>query len=438
VKEIRNVIEGRSEGCIVCGDCLEIMKDMSANTIDSIVTDPPYGLEFMGKEWDKLTRNLMNPSSKADKKRKDKYARNYAGRRSNLPDYTAVDKFAMQDWHCRWAKAALRVAKPGAILMAFGGTRTHHRLMCAIEDAGWEIRDTIMWMYGSGFPKSLDISKAIDKAKGAYKKGRILPSSRKTGASITSIATTFREKTATNPQTNLAKVWGGWGTALKPAWEPVVVAMKPLDGTFAQNAEKWGVAGLWVDGGRINTKECLGRPKGQEINVYERSKHKEPMLGKITADPQGRWPANVILDEEVGKLLDEQSGVSKDGVAVRHHSGGNTFGGNSSKPPMDDMTYGGSGGASRFFYCAKASRAERGEDNNHPTVKPLALMKYLCRLTMTPTSGIVLDPFCGSGTTCVAAKKLGRKWIGIDIEPKYVEIARQRVQNTPRPLFQET
>ena len=367
-----------------------------------------------------------------------------------------------------WSEA-LRVAKPGAMLLAFGGTRTHHRLMVAIEDAGWEIRDVIMWVYGSGFPKSHDISKGIDKAAGAT---REVLSSKWRGSRAGISAGIMgkpvpRTDSITAPATSLARDWQGWGTALKPAWEPIIVAMKPLDGTFAQNAARHGVAGLNIDGSRIGTESIVthggGGQSGSTLGWSGNDGRKEPTTRvAINEAHTGRWPANLILDEEAARLLDEQSGVSKstradrgkgiDGATFRNVNGElNGIRGH------DDT-----GGASRFFYCAKASRREREaglEDvkthgtqgarpgspdpsgkfpdhdhrerggNNHPTVKPLSLMRYLVRLTSTPTGGVVLDPFMGSGTTGIAALQEGRKFIGIELDADYYAIAEKRIAN---------
>lgn len=321
------------------GDCLKVMKTFEANSIDSIVTDPPYGLEFMGKEWD-----------------------------HGIPGVPF------------WAEM-LRVAKPGAMLLAFGGTRTHHRLMVAIEDAGWKIRDCLMWLYGSGFPKSMDISKAIDKSVGAARKvigKKRHPTLRK--GRLTKGRGAFHaddldpEWDITEPATDDAKKWNGWGTALKPAWEPIVLAMKPLEGTYVANALEHGVAGLNIDGCRISFAEGENNPSAER-----------------ESESLGRWPANVILDEVAGELLDQQTD------------------------------------ASRFYYCAKARKKEKGSDNKHPTVKPLALMEYLVRLTMTPTVGVVLDPFAGSGTTLVACKNVGRPFIGIEQSEEYIPIIKKRL-----------
>jgi site-specific DNA-methyltransferase (adenine-specific) len=307
-------------GDIYHGDCLEEMKTLPANHVDTIITDPPYGLSFMGKEWDKGV--------------------------PGVPFWSEM----------------LRVSKPGAMLLAFGGTRTFHRMTCAIEDAGWELRDCMMWLYGSGFPKSHNLHGAFE----------------------------------------------GFGTALKPAWEPIIVAMKPIEGTFAENAEKWGVAGLNVDGGRIGLDD--GADLSAIQNCHKTNDHTVTLNidghSQPTYNNKGRWPANLILDEEAGAMLDEQSGRLTSGSGNRRPNGG----------------------ASRFFYCAKASKSERGGDNVHPTVKPLKLMEYLCTLTKTPTGGIVLDPFAGSGTTGVACANTGRKYILIEREQKYIDIILARLE----------
>ena len=324
---------------IINDDCLHAMELLEDNSIDSIVTDPPYGLSFMGKDWD-----------------------------HGIP--------GVAFW-----KEALRIAKPGCHLLAFGGTRTFHRLAVAIEDAGWEIRDTVMWVYGSGFPKSH----------------------------------------------NLKGEWQGYGTALKPAWEPVIVARKPIDGTVANNVLKWGTGGINIDACRVplNGDKPYSYPNGSGGShgpVPIRIHYDNPVYG----NPQGRFPANLIhdgSDEVVGEFPNVKAGV-----AIRHRSGGKNCHSDINKPPMDDMGYGDSGSASRFFYCAKASKSERGEGNNHPTVKPLALMRYLCRL-VTPPDGVVLDPFCGSGSTLVGALQEGFRYIGIEKDPDYVNIAYARTKH---------
>lgn len=336
------------------GDCREVLISIPDASVDTVITDPPYGLGFMGKGWDR-----------------------------GVPD--------ADTW-----RTVMRVMKPGAFLLAFGGTRTFHRLTCAIEDAGFEIRDCLMCLYGQGFPKSLNIEKATGRSE-----------------------------------------WNGWGTALKPAWEPIIVAMKPLDGTFAQNALAHGVAGLAIDASRIShdatvnleaKQNCKTKQTGHTVTLNV------PGHTQSTCNVAGRFPANLVLDEEAAQDLDAQSGILKSGARTGKRNKPktkNAFG----KFEIRDETpsEASEGGASRFFYCAKASKSERGEGNDHPTVKPLALMEYLCGLTATPTGGTVLDPFMGSGTTGVAALRAGRRFIGIELEAHYLEIARKRIEAEKQP-----
>lgn len=316
---------------IIEGDCLEVMKTFPDNHFSGIVTDPPYGLGFMGKRWDHEVPQVLV-----------------------------------------W-KEAFRISKPGSFLISMGGTRTFHRLACAIEDAGFEIRDCISWLYGSGFPKSHN----------------------RFGIE-------------------------GFGTALKPAWEPCIVAMKPLDGTFKQNADKWGVGGLNIDACRIQSPQmpsCTSNPNIR--NGKYNSEYEGRDVDSYMPHTKGRWPANLILDEGVFQEMGKKS---------------------------------------RYFYCAKASSGERNEGlnalpdkvgggmcstvsgdsrtghitiqkNNHPTVKPVALMRYLITLISPPTNALILDPFAGSGTTVLAAHQLGIKCIGIEKQPEYAEIARKRIEN---------
>jgi len=671
---IGEVIAGRSDGGVICGDCLDVMAAMDAASVDTIITDPPYGLQFMGKAWD-----------------------------HGVP--------GVPFW-----QAALRVAKPGAFLLAFGGTRTFHRLTCAIEDAGWEIRDCMMWLYGQGFPKSANISKMLDateknkwlkvnKALDNMAESAILEAWKEYSSAVKSVGLSFRKSTTatgtntpesgfalapvmvqanpknsgasvvlaelssgearhtsesstsvltnveggkklghaksvarqqangqvkptpigiaqcivrgwqsenitdklkagealkiwlgskpsskaaatdalcaaltadlkhtilsqsetyrnadttsqtdfasainvtitestaaslisftvdtvrreaidkaagaereivgqnpndrhrrenamadyglqggvgrgdiTAPATDAAKLWSGYGTALKPAWEPIIVAMKPTDGTFANNALAHGVAGLNIDGGRIAIGrgdptvrfDTPGNGMVGQGGVYEGGYSgnyagaTKPHPDSMRHHAQGRWPANVILDEQSGQsasvILDEQSGqsASPEKVTRGRNRQIEAFGlGRQEDVPC----FGDSGGASRFFYVAKASRAERNagcegfywrrdktaaighvrvsrevwatldekdraEGNIHPTVKPLAVMEWLCKLTATPTGGVVLDPFAGSGSTCIAARNVGRRYIGIDndAQPGSCEIARARLAAGP-------
>jgi site-specific DNA-methyltransferase (adenine-specific) len=406
------------------GDCREVMQTLQTESVDSIVSDPPYGLSFMGKGWD-----------------------------HGVP--------GVEFW-----TEALRVAKPGAHLLAFGGTRTYHRLACAIEDAGWEIRDCVMWVYGSGFPKSHDVSKAIDKAAGAERerigdygqgfraKGSGLQGWQREAHSV--------DKGITAPATDAARQWSGWGTALKPAWEPIIVARKPLVGTVAQNVLTHGTGAINVDGCRVGTDGGTAKgnpPKDESNGIYG---HGINGACDILDIGKGRWPANLIHDgsEEVVGLFPAAKGMAtqRSGENVHVYTG-NAL--NHSKTVFPEVRegYNDSGSAARFFYCAKASKADRDEGceglaaksrlddvgnkwttvdyrdghersvmarNHHPTVKPTALMRYLCRL-VTPPGGIVLDPFTGSGSTGKGAILEGFRFIGIEREAEYVEIAKARI-----------
>lgn len=385
-----------------CGDCLDILPTLPAQSVDTVITDPPYGLSFMGKDWD-----------------------------HGIP--------GVQFW-----REALRVAKPGAMLLAFGGSRTFHRLTCAIEDAGWEIRDCLMWLYGSGFPKSLDISKAIDKAAGAERVAMGLgayaarrPASRRVEDGGDPVDFHFGGGDyVTAPATPAAQQWHGWGTALKPAWEPIILAMKPLDGTFANNALTWGVAGLNVDGARIPITDgaTMARNNKPGDNGWKNSSG-GPNAAALNGEPSGRWPANLLLDEAAAAMVDAQSGEQ---TSSPYSYGKKSRGGimNITDERRNGSGYSDTGGASRFFYVAKASRGERGDDNTHPTVKPLTLMRYLCKLTATPTGGVVLDPFMGSGTTGVACAMEGRNFIGVELDAGYYEIARRRIEAVQPSLLQ--
>jgi site-specific DNA-methyltransferase (adenine-specific) len=412
---------------LLLGDCRDVLRTLADNSIDSIVTDPPYELGFMGKSWD--------------------------------ASGVAYDVTVWQE--------CLRVLKPGGHLLAFGGSRTYHRMACAIEDAGFQIRDQIMWVYGSGFPKSLNISKAIDKAAGAE---REVVSTYETD-NIRNAGLMDRKGSmtveVTAPATDEAKEWDGWGTALKPAHEPIVVARKAVDGTIAQNVMTWGTGGINIDGCRVATDdkwEATGKQSAPSqtlqggvdgsLNVSIPSTH---LLG--------RFPANFIHDgsDEVLELFPDSKGgayPAKRGQAVNtaFASGQETEGG--------FRAMGDSGSAARFFYCAKASKKDRNEGldefdigqakgggggigdylddvnsasgkygsekapqrNHHPTVKPTDLMRYLCRL-ITPPNGTVLDPFTGSGSTGKAAVLEGFNFIGIEQSAEYIEIAKARVNS---------
>ncbi len=431
--------------CLVHGDCLDVLPELEAGSVSLVLTDPPYGLEFMGKEWDRLWT------------KRDKHIADLTGKSSSPFVAAAIERYVGGAQAQSWFTVILPVCKPGTMLASFGGTRTFHRLTCGIEDAGWEIRDCLMWLYGQGFPKSHDISKAIDKEAGAEREVVGVSANDRPGSQVKSgkgfdraldEGQAHETLAVTAPATDAAKLWSGWGTALKPAWEPIVLAMKPLDGTFAANALEHGVAGLAIDKGRI--------PGMAEPTRFDPAKHNHDgwrmnATGEecaANASPQGRWPANVILDEEAGAMLDEQSG-ERPSTLSRFGSGGP----NPSdvvKPGMfgvggGGQVFGASGGASRFFYCPKASGKDRGNlpaeelplfgesvpefRNTHPTVKPLELMRYLLTLLYPPgAQAICLDPFTGSGTTLVAAKQMGRRAIGIELSEEYCRLAARRLE----------
>lgn len=407
---------------VIQGDCLGVMKQIPDNSVDTIITDPPYGLEFMGKEWD---------SFRATRQTQSQIVKNLG---VGMWQTTRKEKLNYQEWITQWAKEALRVVKPGATLLVFGGTRTWHRLAVGIEDAGWQIKDTLMWLYGSGFPKSTDISKMLDKDE--CRKQLTEELGRKpTKEELKKELERFRKVISRNPNSREScnksnTLWEGYGTALKPAFEPILVCMKPLDGTYVENALKWKVAGLNIDEARIKTKaKKWEHPRG---GIWKTKPEEE---AKLIDNPQGRFPANLILDEESAKLLDQQSGdVGGGHWAKTKVSGYGKFGGGKSEY-FGAGIHDSRGGASRFFYVAKASKKERnmGEvKNNHPTIKPLKLMEYLVKLTLMPNPNqIYLDPFAGSGTTCIAVKGLGRNFIGIEKEEEYIKIANARLRVQP-------
>jgi site-specific DNA-methyltransferase (adenine-specific) len=377
-------------------DCLNFLKTMDDCSIDSIVTDPPYGISFMGKKWD-------------------------------------YDVPSVNIW-----KECLRVLKPGGHLLAFAGTRTQHRMAIAIEDAGFEIRDMIAWVYGSGFPKSLDVSKAIDKAAGAeggrgpMKRGgeRLarLEDGKRDGEGRWGNET-GRDPFTYLPATPAAQQWEGWGTALKPALEPITMARKPLTGTVAANVIQHGTGALNVDGCRVEgvppsvPQPSFNSPTGRIYGM----KAGEGRNGEMS-QATGRWPANLIHDgsDEVVGLFPEAKGQQGALTGLEpSKKTSNTFGnytGRTKSAPRGD-----SGSAARFFYSPKVSKKERGEGNNHPTVKPIALMAYLCCL-VTPPGGTVLDPFMGSGSTGIAALQEGFSFLGIEQELEYIEIAKSRIE----------
>jgi len=383
---------------VYAGDCREVMDGLPASSYTAIVCDPPYGLSFMGRAWD-----FQVPG----------------------PDY--------------WRKAC-RVLKPGGLLFAFGGTRTFHHLTAAIEKAGLELADTICWLYGSGFPKGHNISHAIDAHLGherpvvGTKVGSSPGQATSFQSGCQSAKNDGREYDVTGPASPEAAAWEGMNTALKPAWEPILVARKPLDGTFATNALKHGCGGMNIGNTRIGDEEITTHGPAASHVTFKgyagpvnpvRVLHHRPGFEGNTHT--GRWPPNVVLDEESARQLDEQH------------------------PSADGLPY------SRFFYCGKASATERDKGlttphrqagalscsidgslgghaptqdrrNHHPTVKPIAVMKYCCSLARMPGDDAtrILDPFCGSGSTLVAAALMGLHADGIETDPDFVTLATQR------------
>ena len=412
------------------GDNREVLKELADNSIDSIVTDPPYELGFMGKSWD-----------------------------------ASGIAFNVEVW-----KECLRVLKPGGHLLAFSGSRTYHRMAVAIEDAGFEIRDQIMWIYGSGFPKSHNISKGLDKSenKEVWENNNYGGGNSKCeqcGKWIISGSPCQCPKPVVEFKSDAAKQWQGWGTALKPAHEPIVVARKPLIGTVAANVLTYGTGGLNIEASRVPSddgfEKAWDKPVSTNISadggkyISEGAKH---TVDLADYKPSGRWPANVIHDgsDEVVELFPSNAGGGH--WTKTKTTGFGEFGGGSSEyfgPGEKD----GKGTAARFFYCAKASKRDRNEGlekfdairvhdgrteggvggsnprnrtntakvNHHPTVKPTDLMRYLCRL-VTPPNGVVLDPFTGSGSTGKAAIYEGFTFIGIEMTEEYLPIAKARIE----------
>ncbi|AFH21915.1 hypothetical protein OSG_eHP12_00200 [environmental Halophage eHP-12] len=388
---------------IITGDCFEELDRLDANSVHAVVTDPPYGLAFMGRSWD---------------------------------DFEPTE---YQAWCERWATECLRVLKPGGHLLAFSGNRTHHRLMSGIEDAGYEIRDTITWHYGSGFPKALDVSKSIDKQADADREvvGEN-PHSRSDEAEERTAGKSQSGETVhapiTKPATEQAEQWDGFKSALKPATEFVCVARSPLaEDTTAENVVAHGTGALNIDATRVETE-------GERPN---RSYYGDRGLGQLTDDEydggghkdgtttEGRYPSNVVFDAQQADVLDDEIGELDAGARTPQMDAGSgvTYGEYGDGPDEGARVELSSGGPSRYFYTSKASKAERtldGKiDNAHPTVKPIDLMEWLVSLA-TAEEQIVLDPFAGSGTTCKAAKNKTRQFIGIEQQAKWADVARVR------------
>jgi site-specific DNA-methyltransferase (adenine-specific) len=411
---------------LINADCIEAMREMEPDSIDAVVTDPPYDLTQNKKGG--TGPSSLNPNS--------------PGGRSRIG--TGNGGFMGKDWDATgiafkvetWAEV-LRVAKPGAFLLAFGGTRTFHRMMIAIEDAGWELRDTIMWVHSTGFPKSLDVSKALEAhaltGKSDSKATATGEARDREGLHWSAFPKSQKAQEAFAPTTELAKQWAGWGTALKPSFEPIVVARKPLIGTVAQNVARYGTGAINIDGCRIgSTKRVpggLSRTAGISLSgSVDGSLRKETGAEGGHNPNLGRWPANFIHDGSEEVLAEfPQTEPSRIGNPRSSQKSGDGWGMTATGAEYND-----SGSAARFFYCAKASREDRDEGNLHPTVKPVNLMRYLVRL-VTPPKGVVLDPFMGSGSTGIAAIAEGVGFVGIEREPEYHKISTQRIEEAQTP-----
>lgn len=406
------------------GDVMAMLQTLGDNSVDSVVTDPPYELGFMGKSWD--ATGIAND---------------------------------VKMW-----QECLRVLKPGGHLLSFGGSRTYHRMACAIEDAGFQIRDQIMWVYGQGFPKSMDVSKAFDKAEGAERE--VIGERKKLQSYGQGVNNVFGDgpdkggvQLLTAPAPKRAKQWEGWGTALKPSHEPLVLARKPLIGTLVQNITEHGVGAININGCRVGNEPVPSNKLEQWSGFGEL---KQPAYTQTMNE--GRWPGNLIHDgsDEVLEHFPNAKGQQGESTDAQRSKatvyGDPSDNGKVYKPRFDLST-----SAARFFYCSKANKKDRNEGcehlgkktageatdrvdgsaglnspragarrtsgahNHHPTVKPTELMQYLCRL-ITPPNGIVLDPFMGSGSTGKAALKEGFRFIGIERESDYIEIAQARIQ----------
>lgn len=408
---------------LIKGDCVAAMSQMVQESVDSIVTDPPYHFASIVKRFG--ADDAAPARSDGATGVYERSSRGFMGKTWDGGDVA----FRPETW-----AAALRVLKPGGHLVAFGASKNYHRLACAIEDAGFEIRDSLMWVFGSGFPKSLDVSKAIDKAAGA-ERALTRPGVVKRdgyGEDWDTGSSTDRPR-YDEPATDDAREWQGWGTALKPAYEPIILARKPLIGTVAENVLAHGTGAINVDGCRVNPGEVVSGGGNGKASHGGRFASGETNGGRPIVQPHtlGRWPANLVHDgsEEVLAGFPDSKGAAGT-VTGKEPSTGDRYvlsglaGRHEPRVPRGD-----SGSAARFFYCAKASKGDRA-GSKHPTVKPIALMRWLVRL-ITPPGGTVLDPFAGSGTTGQAAMEEGFDAVLIERETEYLADIRRRLGVMP-------
>jgi DNA modification methylase len=453
-------------GTIFQGDCLDVMKALPDDSIDGVITDCPYGLSKEPDITEVLTHWLAG----------DVYEHNGSG-------------FMNKSWDSfipgpEYWKELYRIMKPGAFALIFSGTRTWDLMGIALRLGGFSIKDTVSWLYSSGFPKSMDVSKKIDQKLGLEREvigKQKHPTLSDTSSDIRQEQNQFHagnslkdEWDVTAPASEKAKLWSGYGTALKPAWEPIIIAQKPLDGTYANNILKHGVGALNIDACRISSRDLEGAKREHHGKVYEGVAEGYKRLNKSSythktdwyPNKSGRFPSNLILQHSPNctesdggctencpiHLLRDQSGITKSGKMEPHHKRrtprmghGGIYGDDAGDPEsaFKGKSSGGDSGyadrfflnlegeepPTRFFYCGKASKKERRPYNNHPTCKPLKLLEYLIKLITPPKPGILLDPFMGSGSTLIACKNLGVPFIGIDMIPEYVEIAKRRLND---------
>ncbi len=406
-------------------DSTAFLKNVPDNTFTACVTDGPYGISFMNSAWDTFNPEVLREKIETNKS-------TFQGKEVRRPACEAgrynrdlESNRAFQAWCESWASEVLRTVKPGGILLSFCGPRTYHRMVAGIEDAGWIVKDTMMWIYGSGFPKSHNIGNSVDKQLGCSNRGHAISSGNKYHPS-TGIARASGDKLSKyQGRTQEGSIWEGYGTALKPAYEPIVLAMKPLDGTYANNALTWGVSGINIDETRIenNDRELYGISGDEGKTKVSCYKDRERV--SYVPNELGRWPSNILLEQYSRGYLDAQADEN----------------------------------ISRFFYCSKSSKAEReaglsdfesfqvndgrkseidnayqrGETrrkNIHPTVKPLSVMRYLVKLVKMPKDNHILDLFMGSGTTgCACALEGIEEFTGLDKTPDYLPIAEARIKH---------